>query len=108
MIKIAASLILVGIALILSWVERSRLESDIIVGTVRAFVQLLAIGYLLDYIFDLRRLEYMLLLLAAMVVVGAFTSSRRAFKKKQAFGIATIGLGVGTAFTIGMMIALFS
>lgn len=106
MIKVWASLILVGIALFLTWIERTRLESDIIIGTVRAFLQLLAIGYLLNYIFDLRRLEYMLLLLAAMVLVGAFTSSRRAFRKRQGFVIAAIGLGVGTAFTIGLMVAL--
>lgn len=106
MIKVVASLILVAIALLLSWIERARLESDIIIGTVRAFVQLLAIGYLLDYIFDLRRIEYMLLLLAAMVLIGAFTSSRRAFRKRLGFMIATVGLGAGTAFTIGLMIAL--
>jgi len=106
MIKIAASLILVGIALLLSWIERAKLESDILIGTVRALVQLLAIGYLLDYIFDLRRMEYMLLLLAAMVLIGAFTSSRRAFRKRLGFMIATVSLGVGTALTIGLMIAL--
>lgn len=106
MIKVVASLILVAIALLLSWIERAKLESDIIIGTVRAFVQLLAIGYLLDYIFDLRRLEYMLLLLAAMVLVGAFTTSRRAFRKRSGFLVATISLGAGTAFTIGLMIAL--
>ena len=106
MIKVVASLILVAIALLLSWIERAKLESDIIIGTVRAFVQLLAIGYLLDYIFDLRRLEYMLLLLAAMVLIGAFTSSRRAFRKRLGFMAATVGLGAGTALTIGLMIAV--
>ncbi|MFQ5906105.1 MAG: iron export ABC transporter permease subunit FetB [bacterium] len=106
MIKVVASLILVGIALLLSRIERARLESDILIGTVRAFVQLLAVGYLLDYIFDLRRMEYMLLLLTAMVLVGAFTSSRRAFSKGVGFIVAALGLGVGTALTIGLMIAL--
>jgi putative ABC transport system permease protein len=106
MTKVWASLVLVGIALFLSWIERARLESDIILGTVRAFVQLLAIGYILDYIFDLRRIEYMLLLLAAMVIVGAFTSSRRAFRKRHGFIIATLSLGAGTALTIGMMVGL--
>jgi len=106
MIKVWASLLLVGIALFLSRIERARLESDIIIGTVRAFVQLLAIGYILDYIFDLRRVEYMLLLLTAMVLVGAFTSSRRAFRKRQGFFMAALGLGAGTALTIGLMVAL--
>ncbi len=106
MIKIAASLVLVAIALILSRIERVKLEGDIVIGTIRAFVQLLAIGYVLDYIFDLRRIEYVLLLLTAMVLVGALTSSRRAFRKGPGFLIAAAGLGAGTALTIGLMLAL--
>jgi putative ABC transport system permease protein len=106
MIKIAASLVLVALALILSRIERAKLEGDIVIGTVRAFVQLLAIGYVLDYIFDLRKLEYTLILLTAMVLIGALTSSRRAFKKGPGFLFAAAGLGAGTALTIGLMLML--
>ena len=49
---LALSLILVGVAVGLSLWQGLRLEREMVWATVRAFVQLLAVGYLLVFIID--------------------------------------------------------
>src|SRR5207247_345830 len=48
---VALALVLVVVALGVSWWRRVGLESDLAVATVRSFVQLLAVGYVLDFVF---------------------------------------------------------
>ncbi|MCK4385015.1 MAG: ABC transporter permease, partial [candidate division Zixibacteria bacterium] len=67
------SLALVAVALGISWYEKIELEKDIAIGTLRAFIQLVAVGYALEFIFDLNKLWLILLTLLVMVIVGAHT-----------------------------------
>lgn len=106
MVDVALALVLVAIAVVLSRVRSLDLERDILVGTARAFVQLMAIGYLLNYIFDLRRLELVILLLVIMVLVGGHTSSRRAKRIRGGFLLAAGSIGLGTFVTLGLLISL--
>src|ERR671912_52620 len=69
---------LVAVAVALSLYERLDLEKDIGIAVVRSFVQLAAIGYVIDYIFGLDNLGVVALLLAGMVLFAAWTSARRA------------------------------
>ena len=43
---------MVVVAAIVSRILRLRLEKDLLVATLRAFVQLMVVGYILDWIFD--------------------------------------------------------
>ena len=69
---------LVAVAVVLSLYERLDLEKDIGVAVVRSFVQLAAIGYVIDFVFGLESLGAVALLLAGMVLFAAWTSARRA------------------------------
>jgi putative ABC transport system permease protein len=106
MVDVALALILVAIAVALSRLKSLDLERDILVGTGRAFVQLIAMGFVLNFIFDLRRLELVLLLLTAMVLVGGHTSSRRAKHLKGSFFRATFSIGLGTLTTLVLLLGL--
>jgi putative ABC transport system permease protein len=106
MVDVVLALILVAIALVLSRVKGLNMEREILLGTVRAFVQLMAIGYLLNFIFDIHRLELVFALLAIMVLIGGQTSSRRAKNLKGRFLIATCAIGLGTFATLGLLIGL--
>lgn len=78
----AAMLIVVAIA-ISRW-QRLALERSFAVGGVRALVQLLAVGYVLVYLFDVRR--WWLVILALLVMVAAATLAATGRRGPQARG----------------------
>jgi putative ABC transport system permease protein len=100
------SLALVAVAFGISWYEKIRVEKDIATGTLRAFIQLVAIGYALEFIFDLNKLWLILLTILVMVIVSGHTAGRRAKTIVSAMRISTFSIGVGTFFTLGSMLAL--
>lgn len=67
---------LVVIAVVASRFWKIPAEKDIAIGSIRAFVQLIAVGYLLQYIFALASLSLILIVLLIMLFVGAWTASR--------------------------------
>jgi putative ABC transport system permease protein len=97
---------LVAVAVALSLYERLDLEKDIGIAVVRSFVQLAAIGYVIDYIFGLDNLGVVALLLAGMVLFAAWTSARRAKDVPRAFLIAAVAVGVAAVATLGLLLAL--
>jgi putative ABC transport system permease protein len=97
---------LVAVAVALSLYERLGLEKEIGVAVVRSFVQLAAIGYVIDLIFELESLGTVALLLAGMVLFAAWTSSRRAQDVPRAFPVAAVAVGAAAVATLGLLLAL--
>jgi putative ABC transport system permease protein len=79
---------LVAGAVALSLYQRLDLEKDIGVAVVRSFVQLAAMGYVIDYVYGLESLGAVALLLAGMVGFAGWTSARRARGVPRAFLVA--------------------
>lgn len=104
--EVAASLVLVAMAIALSLWRRASLEEDIAIAVVRSVVQLTAIGYVIQAIFDEDSLALVAALITVMVVFGAFTARRRARKVPGALVPLLIALGVAGAGTLGLVIAL--
>lgn len=69
----ALVLVAAGIA---RW-QRLGLARGFLIGGVRAFVQLLAVGYVLVYLFETKRWWMVLLALAVMLVAATATATRR-------------------------------
>ena len=97
---------LVAVAVALSLYQRLDLEKDIGVAVVRSFVQLAAIGYVIDYVFGLESLGAVVLLLAGMVVFAAWTSARRAKGVPRSFYAAAGAIGVAAVATLGILLLL--
>jgi UDP-glucose/iron transport system permease protein len=97
---------LVAVAVALSLYQRLDLEKDIGVAVVRSFVQLAAMGYVIDYIFGLESLGAVALLLAGMVAFAGWTSARRAKDVPNAFVVAAGSVGVAAVATLGMLLLL--
>jgi len=74
-LALSAALVLVAIAL--SRWQRLGLEQGFLVGALRAVVQLVAVGYVLVYLFASPRWWSVLLALAVMLVSATFTATRR-------------------------------
>jgi len=66
--SLAFSSVLVAISLTISLREHLRLEKDIIISILRAIVQLVAVGYVLQYVFGLESFVFTFFLLATMII----------------------------------------
>jgi putative ABC transport system permease protein len=104
--QVAAALALVGVAIAVSAWERARLEGDIAIAAARAFVQLTAVGLVIEVIFDRDDLLFTFALIALMVVVGAFTARHRARAVPGAFWPLVAALSAAAAATLGLVVAL--
>lgn len=104
--QVAASLALVALAAAISFWRKADLERDIVVATVRSFIQLTAIGFAIELIFEADSIWLVFALLAVMVVFGAFTARSRASKVPGAFWPLLIALSIAGATTLGLVVAL--
>jgi len=104
--EVAASLVLVAIALAVSLRWRTGMESDYLVAVIRSFVQLTAIGYVIQAIFDEDSLLLVVALIAVMVGFGAYTARRRAERVPNAIGPLLIALSLAAVATLGLVLAL--
>ncbi len=104
--NVGAALLLVALALLLSWRQRLGLERETAVACVRAFVQLLAIGYVIGLVLGADRAAYVALTVAAMLAFAVLTSARRARPIPGASLLALAAIGGSTLVTLGLMLAV--
>ena len=104
--EVAASLVLVGLAAAVSLWRRVELEGDLGVAVLRSFLQLTAVGYVIQAIFDSDSLWLVAALLAVMVAFGTFTARRRA--RAVPGGLVPIALALASAavVTLGLVLLL--
>src|ERR687894_2465317 len=99
--EVAASLALIALAIGVSLWRRAELEQDLAVAVLRSFVQLTAIGFVIQAIFDSDSLWLVAALLAVMVAFGTFTARRRARAVPAAAGPIALALSVAASATLG-------
>src|SRR3954469_21938664 len=83
--EVAASLVLVALAIAVSIRWKTELSDDIAIAVVRSLIQLTAIGYVIQAIFNKDSLALLFALIAVMVLFGAFTARQRAKRVPHAF-----------------------
>jgi putative ABC transport system permease protein len=104
--EVAASLALIAVAIAVSFWRRAELEQDIAVAVLRSFIQLTAVGYVIQAIFDTDSLWLVAALLAGMVAFGTWTAHGRAKAVPGATGPILLALAVSAAVTLGLVLAL--
>jgi putative ABC transport system permease protein len=104
--EVAATLVLVALAVAVSRWRRAELEGDLAVAVLRSFVQLTAIGYVIQAIFDSDSLLLVLALLAVMIAFGTITARGRAKKVPRALMPVALALTVAAATTLGLVLVL--
>ena len=104
--EVAGSLALVAIAIAVSLWRHTDLEKDIGIAVVRSFIQLTAIGFVIEFIFDEDSLLLVAALIAVMVLFGALPARSRARKVPRAFVPLLIALAVAGVATLGLVVAL--
>ena len=104
--EVAASVALLALAAAISLWRSADLERDIAVALVRSFVQLTAIGYVIQAIFDADTIALVLALLAVMVVFGALTARTRAKHVPGTLWPLLVALSLAAVSTLGLVVAL--
>jgi putative ABC transport system permease protein len=104
--EVAASLVLVALAVGVSLWRRADLEREIGIAVVRSALQLIAIGYVIDAIFESDSVAFVVGLIAVMVVFGAFTARARARRVPDAFWPLLAALALAGATTLVLVVAL--
>lgn len=74
-LTLSLTLIFVLIPLILSRTLKLGLEKDTFIATVRSIIQLLAVGYILQYVFEADNVIFILLMI--LLMIGAATQNAR-------------------------------
>ena len=103
---VVASAALVVLTIAVAWRGRLHLARDIAVAGVRAALQLAAVGAVLLLVFRHTGLAGAAGWLAMMVLIGGRVAARRATGLPHVLLAATAALAVGTAATVGSLLAL--
>ena len=98
--------LLVALAIGLSLYWKIPVQKDMALGSVRAFVQLIAVGYALKYIFELQSPWLIHLAMLIMTLVGAQAASSKVKNVGRSFWIAFISIAAGSTVTLGLLLLL--
>jgi len=104
--EVALSLVLAAVAVAVSRWRRADMEADLGIAVLRSFVQLTAVGYVIQAVFDSDSLWVVVALLSAMVALATFTARARARAVPGALVPLGIALGTAGAVTLGLVLAL--
>lgn len=102
---LAASLVLVAVAVALSLVRRLGLERSIVWASARALVQLLLVGVALDFVLD-RALAWSWAWVVVMVLFAADTVRRRAPEVPRVFRLSLAAFAAAAVVTLAVLFGL--
>lgn len=106
-LDVVVSLSLVAVLFVVVLVQKLGLAKGVLVGTIRTFVQLMVIGYVLRFVFDLSKWYWILLMLAVMVSVASRTAaSRDESRSPGKVRTAAVSIVAGVAVTMVTVVAL--
>ena len=106
---LAAAAGMVVIAAVISIVLKLRMEKDLLVATARAFIQLMLVGYILDWIFELDRWYLVGAWLLMMVGTASYNAMRRQTRRFRGLvprfalsisGSAAIAIALGVGLVV--------
>lgn len=105
-IGVGASVVLVGVAAAIAARQRLGVTRELLVAAARSAVQLVAVGAVLGLLFVHAGILGALGWVAAMVVVAGQVAARRGAGVPAAARCATVGVAVGAAATLGVLLVL--
>lgn len=97
---------LVAVAIAISRYHALDLEKDILVGIVRASVQLTVVGYLLNYIFGRDDWRFTLGIIGVMIINAGVNAAKRGKGIPHILFIVTGGITIGSLTTLLVLVAV--
>ncbi len=102
--SLALSLVLVVVAIVISNKEKLGLERDIVWSIARAIVQLVAVGYVLKYIFDVNHALLTVLMVLFICLNAAWNAKKRSKYIDKAFVISFVAITSGAVLTLSVLV----
>lgn len=99
---IASTLVIIPI--FISYKEKLGLEKEIVVSILRAIVQLIIVGYILDVIFGLKNPICTLILILIMIVNASVNTKKRGRGINKVFTISFVSILIGASVTISILV----
>lgn len=96
--------LLLTIPIFISYKEHIGLEKEIIISMIRAVVQLVLVGYILDIIFGLEKPIFTILLVLIMIVNASLNTKKRGEGIKNVVWISFVSIAVGTTIIMTVLI----
>jgi putative ABC transport system permease protein len=104
LLGLAASSILIGVAIAISMWRRLGLERQLLWAAFRALVQLLIVGFALQLVVDDDDpLAYSVIWLVVMLTFAAYTTRQRAKEVPSVFGLSLLAYSASAAVTLGIL-----
>lgn len=104
--SLALSMVLVLIAILVSYREKLALEKDILWSICRAIVQLIIVGYVLKYIFNVNHAVLTLLMVLFICFNAAWNAKKRSKYIDKAFVSSFIAITTGAGLTLAVLVVL--
>ena len=101
-VLLAGIMVVIAIAVARYW--RLPVIKDMAFGSVRGFVQLVAVGYAVRFIFDIESPWLIMLALGIMMTVGAHAAAGRVKSVKGSFGTCLAAILTGSLITLATML----
>jgi putative ABC transport system permease protein len=104
--RLLLAALFVVISAVMSRWQKADLEADLLIATARSFVQLIAIGYVLELVFNQDNILFTSAILVIMIIIAGRTSGNRAQGVRHANWIGIIAIGISTVLTVGLLLLL--
>ncbi|MEI5993470.1 ABC transporter permease [Candidatus Enterococcus mansonii] len=95
---------LVIVALLISYKEKLGFTKDIIISVCRAIIQLIAVGYLLKYVFQVDNKILTVVMAGIIIINAALNANKRSDHLKKGFLISFIAIACSTGITISVLV----
>ncbi len=99
-----SSFSLILVVLLITFVSRLKIKKDLILSSLRGFIQLSAMGFVLLWVFSLKSPWAIAITLGTMTLLAGSIAKKRGGNIPHAFSIVTLSLGFSLAFTLGLML----
>lgn len=96
--------LLVFVALYIGYREKLGVDKDIIIGVVRAIIQLVLVGYLLKYVFRINNVWLTLILILIIIFNAAYNANKRAAGIRHALPISLLAILSSTGLTLAVLV----
>jgi len=102
--QLTLSLVLILIAGLVSAFLKLGLLKSLVWGTIRAFAQLMLIGYTLAYIFEINRLSVIIPIILLMCLIATIEASKRIDAPGQKLTLLTFSALSASTFLVGIIV----
>ncbi|WP_284644777.1 ABC transporter permease [Paenibacillus silviterrae] len=103
-LALLSTLAFIGIAILLSKWQKLGLERDLFIGTVRSTLQLLFVGYVLQYVFNTNHPALILTMVVLMIGIASVNAAGRAKSHRGVFWRIAVTLLFTETITMALLL----